>query len=142
MLTHVFPFLDPARITTQVSDHLRSLATDCAALGENTAFVTDRLRTAPVLDRYAPVITPLGLRLAGQVTHHPLLGSRRILTSQVWFADPEGHWVRTLSRFYRLGRPAGLDDGDPSQGRSPSATNGNGPDDWPEYGDCSGDADR
>lgn len=29
-----------------------------------------------------------------------------IMTSPLWFADPEGRWVRTLSRYYRLGPPA------------------------------------
>ena len=61
--------------------------------------------TAPVLDLYVPLVTPIGLHLVGQVTGHPRLGSRTIVTSQLWFADPDGMWVRTLSRFYVLGRP-------------------------------------
>jgi hypothetical protein len=27
------------------------------------------------------------------------------LISQLWAADSNGRWVRTLSRFYRLGKP-------------------------------------
>jgi hypothetical protein len=111
MLTQQFPFLDPARITPELTARLQSLADDCARLTHDTAFVAARLRAAPVLDRYVPVLTPLGLRLVGQVTGHPLLpGSRKVVTSQVWFADPDGHWVRTLSRFYALRRPADPDD--------------------------------
>lgn len=110
MLTDKFPFLDPARITPELTARLQSLADDCARLSLDTAFVAARLRAAPVLDLYTPVITPLGLRLVGQITGHPLLpGSRRIITSPVWFADPKGQWVRTLSRFYVLRRPADPD---------------------------------
>jgi hypothetical protein len=109
MLTQQFPFLDPARITPELTARLQSLADDCARLAHDTAFVSARLRTAPVLDRYVPVITPLGVRLVGRVTGHPLLGSRKVVTSPIWFADPEAHWVRTLSRFYALRRPADPD---------------------------------
>jgi hypothetical protein len=110
MLTHQFPFLDPARITPEITARLQSLADDCARLAHDTAFVAARLRTAPVLDFYTPVITPLGLRLVGQITGHPLLpGSRHIITSTIWFADPNGQWARTLSRFYALRRPADPD---------------------------------
>uniref|UniRef100_Q07SK6 Uncharacterized protein n=1 Tax=Rhodopseudomonas palustris (strain BisA53) TaxID=316055 RepID=Q07SK6_RHOP5 len=109
MLTRIFPFLDPCLITPELSERLHSLARDCAALEYDRSFVADRLQTAPVLDLYVPLLTPLGLHLVGQVTQHPLLGSRKIITSQLWWADPEGHWARTLSRFYRLARPADPD---------------------------------
>jgi hypothetical protein len=39
----------------------------------------------------------------GFVTSHPLLGSRTALTSQVGAANIDGRWLRTLTRFYRLG---------------------------------------
>jgi hypothetical protein len=32
------------------------------------------------------------------------------MTTALWFADPDGSWVRTLSRFYRLGPPANPDE--------------------------------
>ena len=84
MLTDKFPFLDPARITPELTARLQSLADDCAHLSLDTAFVAARLRAAPVLDFYTPVITSLGLRLVGQITGHPLLPeSRRIITSPV-----------------------------------------------------------
>lgn len=116
MLTRVFPFLDPSTITAELSERLTLLAQDSALLEHDTSFVEGRLRTAPTLDLYVPLLTPLGLRLVGQVANHPLLGSRTIITSQLWWADPEGRWVRTLSRFYCLGRPADPD------GRAPIAT--------------------
>jgi hypothetical protein len=130
MLIRAFPFLDPRRITTGVSERLQSLAADCALLARDAPFISARLRTAPVLDRYSPVLSPLGLQLVGDVTGHPQLGSRRILTSQVWFADPEDRWVRTLSRFYRLDRPR---ESDP--GSSLSTFGPDGDDDgWPGVG--------
>jgi hypothetical protein len=55
-------------------------------------------------------MTPAGVRLIGHVTGHPVHGDRAVVTSPVWFADPEGTWVRTLSRFYRLGPPLDGDD--------------------------------
>lgn len=112
MLIRSFPFLDPGSITPELTDRLRSLAEDGAALGSDPSFVSALLPRAPLLDRYAPVITSLGLRLAGEVTDHPLLGSRRIITSQLWWVDPNARWARSLSRFYRLGRPADTQDWD------------------------------
>lgn len=131
MLIRAFPFLDPRRITPGFSERLQSLAADCALLERDVAFVSGRLRTAPVLDRYAPVLGPLGLQLVGDVTGHPQLGSRRIVTSQVWFADPQNRWVRTLSRFYRLGRAGENDPGSSSSAFRPDADNDDG---WPGAG--------
>jgi hypothetical protein len=124
MLTKIFPFLDPVHITRELSERLQALAKDCVILEHDVTFVSARLHNAPILDSYVPVLTPLGLHLVGQVTQHPLLGSRKIVTSQVWFADPEGHWARTLSRFYRLGRPADPDDRDHILASSPFTFDG------------------
>lgn len=105
MLTTAFPFLDYRRITPDFVERLQMLADDCARLAHDSSFVADRLRNAPVLDLYVPLVTPVGLHLVGHVSGHPRLGSRKIVTSQLWFADPDGMWARTLSRFYLLGRP-------------------------------------
>lgn len=66
---------------------------------------------APILDRWM-----LGVKaapyLAGLSTGHPLLpGENRMIgTSTVWMMSKDMCWARTLSRWYRLGRP--LDDVD------------------------------
>lgn len=63
---------------------------------------------APVLDRWV-----LGLKaapyLAGLSTGHPLLpGENRMIgTSALWLMSEDKTWARTLSRWYRLGRPLG-----------------------------------
>jgi hypothetical protein len=43
------------------------------------------------------------LSLHGVAHEHPLLGTKRIHTSQVFYVDHESGLVRTLSRWYRLG---------------------------------------
>jgi hypothetical protein len=63
---------------------------------------------APVLDRWM-----LGVKaapcLAGLSTGHPLLpGENRMIgTSALWLMSEDKTWARTLSRWYRLGRPLG-----------------------------------
>ncbi len=106
MLTRQFPFLDPARLSANLAEQLRGLAEDCAGLARDPSLTPERLRTAPKLDLYVPLVTPIGLHLVSQLTNHPRDDVGPIVTSQLWFADPEGSWVRTLSCFYRLGRPA------------------------------------
>ncbi|CAB4325369.1 MULTISPECIES: DUF6634 family protein [Brucella] len=45
--------------------------------------------------------------LEGMVLEHPKLGSRRLITtSELFYVDPQLHFARTYSRFYRLGKPA------------------------------------
>ncbi|TXN22867.1 DUF6634 family protein [Methylobacterium sp. WL9] len=66
------------------------------------------LAAAPLLTHWrrtmVPVIEPA---LIGRVTDHPqLAGQRTAVTSRLLLLDQTGGWARTLSRIYRLGRPA------------------------------------
>ncbi|WP_378950126.1 DUF6634 family protein [Mesorhizobium sp. ANAO-SY3R2] len=62
---------------------------------------------APILDRWTLSHRP-ALCLAGLSTGHPRLAgvNRAIATSDVWLMSEDRTWARTLSRWYRLGRPA------------------------------------
>jgi hypothetical protein len=51
-------------------------------------------------------MTPVGVRLRGYASGHPIHGNRMVMTTALSWADLDGTWVRSLSRFYRLGRPA------------------------------------
>lgn len=103
MLTDEFPFLLPEHVCGDLPAKLRSLAADldrmCAGAPPSVSDLVD----APTIVGWRTVLSPVGLRLVGYVTDHPLLGDRAAMTSQLWAADPTGQWVRTLSRFYRLG---------------------------------------
>jgi hypothetical protein len=110
MLTHLFPFLDPVHITSDLVRRLRALADDAARLLHNRSVSPVLLKGSPLLGDFVIAQTPLGLQLVGHVSGHPRLGDRMAATSPLWFADPDGTWVRTLSRFYRLGPPADPDD--------------------------------
>lgn len=68
---------------------------------------------APVLDRWVLSMRTVPC-LAGLSTGHPkLAGENRLIgTSELWMLSKDRSWARTLSRWYRLGRPAqtpGLD---------------------------------
>lgn len=106
MLTQLFPFLDPSHATSDLIQRLRALADDAAHLQRMRTVPQALLRSAPLLKYWVPLRRPEGLRLIGQVSGHPIVVGRMIMTSPLWFADPEGKWVRTLSRYYRLGPPA------------------------------------
>ena len=105
MLTELFPFLDPGQNPDDLARRLRALADDCNRLALGHPVAPAILQKAPLLDDWIPAVTPEGVRLIGHVTGHPIHGDRRVMTTPLWFADPDGAWVRTLSRFYRLGRP-------------------------------------
>lgn len=109
MLTRQFPFLDPARIEPNLTRRLR-MADDVERLELGRRVSPILLQKAPLLEDWFPTVTPLGVQLVGHVTGHPLRGDRAIATSPLWFADPDDTWVRTLSRFYRLGPPLPPDD--------------------------------
>lgn len=63
------------------------------------------LDSAPALDLWRPQITVIGeLVLEGDVRGHPVLGDNNIITSPVIALDSDGHWARTVSRWYQLRR--------------------------------------
>jgi hypothetical protein len=106
MLTQMFPFLDPTAVSSDLVSKLRALADDCERLCRRRGVSPFVLDAAPRLDDWVAMQTPLGIQLIGQVSGHPLLGDRAAVTSPLWIADPQGRWVRTLSRFYQLAAPA------------------------------------
>jgi hypothetical protein len=61
---------------------------------------------APILTDWSLSVRPVAA-LVGNVTGHPVLGSRQVITSELFAIDPKGGWARTMSRFYVLGRHAG-----------------------------------
>jgi hypothetical protein len=105
MLTDHFSFLLPRNIERGLPARLRGLADDLERIRDGSAPTYGEIAKAPSIDRWRAMVTPLGLRLVGSVSGHPRLGSSVALISQIWAADGEGRWVRTLSRFYRLGKP-------------------------------------
>jgi hypothetical protein len=102
---------DTPVLTTDLFDtaqRLRSLADDLESYAHGVRPSDDDLRDAPLIDAYAPLIVPTAA-LVGLVTDHPLKPGRdrQIATSGLWAIDPSHGWARTLSRYYRLGRPRG-----------------------------------
>lgn len=61
----------------------------------------------PLLDRWTVGYRPVAC-LVGLSTGHPLLpgDGRQIATSDLMLMSQDRSWARTLSRWYRLGRPA------------------------------------
>jgi uncharacterized protein DUF6634 len=103
MLTDAFPFLLPEHVGTSLPERLRSLAGDLERIRLGTGPRPDECTHAPLITDWRTVLSPLGLRLMGSVKDHPILGNCTAMTSQVWAADVDGQWIRTLNRFYRLG---------------------------------------
>ncbi len=110
MLTRLFPFLHLDRIKPGFAGRLRRLANDCERLEAGLPLTQLELDNAPLLEDWGPTLTPQGLRLVGYATGHPAFGEGPVLTSPLCLADPDGAWVRTLSRFYRLGTSIELKD--------------------------------
>jgi hypothetical protein len=100
----------PHRLSSDLVLRLRALADDCDLVCRRRSVSPFVLDAAPRLDDWVAMQTPMGIQLMGRVIDHPLLGNCATMTSPVWIADPHDRWVRTLSRFYRLGPPAGPTD--------------------------------
>ena len=66
----------------------------------------DELAAAPLLDFWAVTAVDGHLALTGVVTDHPTLRrGARIVTSMLLWVSDDRRAARTLSRFYRLGKP-------------------------------------
>ncbi len=85
-----------------LSDRLRELANDLEAIEEGVAPKEQDLLSAPILTGWSQLPQQVPV-IAGVVAGHPSL-ENFIMTSQVYASDGQT-WVRTLSRWYRLGRP-------------------------------------
>ena len=86
-------------------DRLQRLATDLMMLADGHFNVG---QNAPVLTNWIRT-TRNATCLAGEVTDHPRLpgNGRRIITSDLYVIAEELGYARTISRWYRLGRPIG-----------------------------------
>jgi hypothetical protein len=103
MLTNDFPFLLPRHVEPDLAAKLRVLADDLERIAACAAPTEAELGNSPLLLDWSCVVSVAGLRLVGHVTGHPRLGDTYAMTSQLWAAGSDGTWIRTLSRFYRLG---------------------------------------
>jgi hypothetical protein len=89
------------------ADRLESLAFDLRLLERLGSVPPDRLFAAPTLENWS-LATVAAVCLEGRVSGHPKLGDDRLIrTSDLWLVNEDDRWARTLSRFYRLGKPAG-----------------------------------
>jgi hypothetical protein len=121
MLTTDFPFLLPRHVEAAMPAKLRDLAADLERIRSSEGPTEAELAKAPLIVGWHCALTPVGLRLIGFVAGHPLLGNTVAMTSQIWAADAKGTWIRTLSRFYKLGVPFRQDAAEPRDRRHPSA---------------------
>jgi hypothetical protein len=97
-----YPSDDPATLPETAA----RLALDVKRIRDGEAPTADDLNDAPILDGWAPAMIWQKV-LAGSVVSHPRLGSRPLIrTSPLYVFDLERGWVRTWSRFYRLGASA------------------------------------
>jgi hypothetical protein len=63
---------------------------------------------SPLVDPWALAMRPAPC-LVGGLHGHPNLSGPSVCTSELLVLAPDLGWARTRSRFYRLGRPAGMD---------------------------------
>jgi hypothetical protein len=86
-------------------DLIASIAADAVRLLTPDGQLERTLAEAPIIDNWA-VGMPTAFGLTGDVTGYPRVANGRIQTSAAYFIAADFSWVRTMSRFYRLGEPA------------------------------------
>lgn len=100
--------LNEARVSQEI-DRLSRLVADLRAIRDGRGPTASDLEDAPVLVNWERQLRPVAC-LTGNVCDHPMLPGmgRPIVTSDLWVLAPDQGWARTLSRWYRLGRPCGV----------------------------------
>lgn len=85
---------------------LENLLCDLRRLAEGRLPSSDSLAMAPLIDGWAEAVRTVTC-LIGRMHGHPTCRGSLSVTTDVWVWAPELGWARTMSRFYRLGRPQG-----------------------------------
>ena len=99
-----FGFEQPAELNTLVTK-LSGLRSNLQSLGAGNLLLATELAAAPVITNWR-LMLDFHVCLRGDVVAHPLLsGNRRIMTSELIVDARDLGWMRTFSRFYRLGKP-------------------------------------
>lgn len=84
---------------------LERLLADLKGIRDGVAPNAADLASAPIIDHYIIGARPAPC-LGGHVIGHPKVDGNASVTSELWVFAPVLGWARTLSRFYRLGRPS------------------------------------
>lgn len=85
-------------------DRRRQLLSDLEAIAASRGPAPDQLVSAPLIDHWAEATRPEPC-LVGQTHGHPYCRAPYSVTSGLVVWAPELGWMRTASRYYRLGRP-------------------------------------
>lgn len=88
-----------------VGERLRDLADDLDAIRDGATPTPADLADAPLLEAWSFEQRSVQV-LTGRVYGHPTIVDGRRVTSSDLYASDGDRWGRTLSRYYRLGRPA------------------------------------
>ncbi len=89
-----------------MADRLIELADELQAIKDGTRPTADDLAGAPLLENWWPDTKPLRI-VKGEVHGHPNFPAGRLISTSDLYATDGTTFLRTLSRWYRLGRPAG-----------------------------------
>lgn len=95
-------------LTLEDAVRLESALTDFDRLTAGEAPDRHELASAPLLTHWRRTMIPaIEPALIGRVSDHPkLAGQRTAVTSRLLLLDQAAGWARTVSKTYRLGRPA------------------------------------
>lgn len=89
---------------------LENLVRDLKQIRRGTFPGKRTLAAAPLIDNWRVITRPTAC-LTGEFSGHPILKDTPTgITSDVWVISPQMGFVRTLSRYYKLGRKANMTD--------------------------------